>query len=253
MDKTIDLCGISLHYTIDGAGPALILMHGWGCNVSTVASIQHTAAFTHTVYNIDLPGFGKSTEPTTVWGVKDYTHLIEEFVKTLNISSPSLIGHSFGGRISILYASRNNVDKVILVDAAGVKPRHSLKYYYKVYSFKTAKKIVKLFLSHERAESVINKMRARQGSSDYSSATPMMRAILSKCVGEDLCDVMPSIKAPTLLIWGENDTATPLADAKKMEKLIPGAALISFPGCGHYSFLDNPIQFAAILDSFLKS
>ena len=80
-----------------------------------------------------------------------------------------------------------------------------------------------------------------------------MRSILSRVVNEDLCHLMPSIKAPTLLIWGENDTATPLRDARRMERLIPDAGLVSFPGCGHYSFLDNPVQFAAVLRSFLKS
>jgi pimeloyl-ACP methyl ester carboxylesterase len=81
----------------------------------------------------------------------------------------------------------------------------------------------------------------------------MMRAVMSRVVNEDLCRYMPHIKAPTLLIWGEDDTATPLRDAKKMERLIPGSGLVSFPGCGHYSFLDNAGQFAAVLQSFLKS
>ncbi|MDE7369928.1 MAG: alpha/beta hydrolase, partial [Muribaculaceae bacterium] len=89
--------------------------------------------------------------------------------------------------------------------------------------------------------------------SDYRNSSPKMRAIMSKVVNEDLCHLMPEISAPTLLIWGENDTATPLSDAKKMERLIPDAGLVSFPGCGHYSFLDNPGQFAAVLNSFLKS
>lgn len=80
-----------------------------------------------------------------------------------------------------------------------------------------------------------------------------MRAILSRVVNEDLRSVMPGISAPTLLVWGENDTATPMRDARIMERLIPGAGLVSFPGCGHYSFLDNPVQFAAVLRSFLKS
>jgi len=64
---------------------------------------------------------------------------------------------------------------------------------------------------------------------------------------------MPSIKASTLLICGEEDTATPLSDAKTMENLIPDAGLVSFPGCGHYSFLDNPAGFRAVLREFLKS
>lgn len=80
-----------------------------------------------------------------------------------------------------------------------------------------------------------------------------MRAILSRCVNEDLRHVMPRIKAPVLLVWGENDTATPMRDARIMERLIPDAGLVSFPGCGHYSFLDNPAQFTAVLRSFLRS
>jgi pimeloyl-ACP methyl ester carboxylesterase len=205
------------------------------------------------VYNIDFPGFGKTNEPNGIWGVEEYTQLVEEFARRLNIESPSLLGHSFGGRVGILYASRNKVDKLILVDAAGVKPKRKLSYYVKVYSFKTAKNVAKLCLPKAQAEKLIDRMRAGKGSADYAAASPTMRAILSKVVNEDLKHVMPQIKAPTLLIWGENDTATPLSDAKTMERLIPDAGLVSFPGCGHYSFLDNPMQFAAVLTSFLKS
>lgn len=80
-----------------------------------------------------------------------------------------------------------------------------------------------------------------------------MRAIMSKVVNEDLTPLLSSVSKPTLLIWGENDTATPISDAKKMEQLIPDAGLVSFPGCGHYSFLENPIQFKAVLNSFLST
>ena len=155
--------------------------------------------------------------------------------------------------MSILYASRNDVDKVVLVDAAGIKPKRSLKYYLKVYSFKAGKRFWELLLGKENAQERVDRMRTKRGSSDYAGASPMMRRILSKVVNEDLTDRLPLISAPTLLIWGENDTATPIADAKKMSRLIPGSGLVSFPGCGHYSFLDNPIQFRAVLSSFLKS
>ncbi len=101
-----------------------------------------------------------------------------------------------------------------------------------------------LIFGHDEAERRLDKRRAKAGSSDYAGASPMMRRILSKVVNEDLSDRLPMIKAPTLLIWGENDTATPISDARKMEKHIPGAALVSFAGCGHYSFLDNPGQLS---------
>lgn len=253
MGKTIQLLGLNFHYTVQGEGAPIILMHGWGCNLTTLQSVEKVAMENHKVYNVDFPGFGESQEPSQVWGVEEYTQLIEQFVKAENIENPILLGHSFGGRVGILYSSRNKVNKLILVDAAGVKPRRSLKYYFKVYTYKLGKKLMPLIYGKERAQQRIDAMRAKRGSSDYNNASPMMRAILSKVVNEDLKEKMPLIKAPTLLIWGENDTATPLRDAKIMEKLIPNAGLVSFPGCGHYSFLDNPFQFAAVLRSFLNS
>ena len=252
MEKTINIRGTQLFYTVEGEGMPVILMHGWGCNHSTLKSIEAQLTPGFKVYNVDFPGFGGSNEPSAVWGVEEYTSLIEEFARQEHIESPILLGHSFGGRVGILFASRNKVHKLILVDAAGVKPRRSLRYYYKVYSYKAIKHALLFFLGKKRGETALNSYRAKVGSSDYSNASPMMRAILSKVVNEDLKSVMPKIACPTLLIWGANDTATPLADAKIMEKLIPDAGLVSFDGVGHYSFLENPYQCAAVLKSFLS-
>lgn len=255
MDKETRLEGLKLHYTDSEKGnKTIVLMHGWGCNHTTVASIEAVAlSCGYRVINVDFPGFGESEEPADVWGVEQYTRQIEALVRELGIVRPTLLGHSFGGRVGILYSSRNPVDKLILVDAAGIKPKRSLNYYRKVYTFKAMKRLMYLIYGRYEAERRLDARRAKAGSSDYASATPMMRRILSKVVNEDLTDRLELIKAPTLLIWGENDTATPLSDAQKMEKLIPDAGLVSFPGCGHYSFLDNPGQFAAVLRSFLRS
>lgn len=255
MDKYTDIQGLRLHYTdTEGSGPVVILMHGWGCNVSTVASIEAVCVDAGCrVVNVDMPGFGQSQEPPLVWGVEDYTQVVEALADKLGIKSPIVIGHSFGGRVGILMASRREVTKLVLVDAAGVKPRHSPRYYIKVYSFKAAKHTLNAVLGSRRAEPVINRMRGRAGSSDYASASPMMRAILSKVVNEDLCHVMPSIQAPTLLIYGANDTATPVRDAKRIASLVPDAGLVIVPDAGHYSFLDNRGMFRAVLTHFLKS
>ncbi len=256
-EHTKALNGVNVHYRLSRHAspdaPVIILMHGWGCNLTTVASIERIAAESCTVYNIDFPGFGGSEEPNDIWGVDDYTRVIVQLVREEGIKSPILLGHSFGGRVGILYASRNDVSKLVLVDAAGIKPRHSLKYYWKVYTYKLLKRLARLLLPADKADQFIQRQQAKRGSSDYKSSTPRMRAIMSRVVNEDLKHVMPSIKAPTLLIWGEDDTATPLSDAKTMEKLIPEAGLVSFSGCGHYSFLDNPVQFAAVLRSFLNA
>lgn len=255
MDKFTNLCGLRLHYTDNGDGPrTLLLMHGWGCNLTTVASIERIALEAGwRVVNIDLPGHGQSEEPSEVWGVEDYTHLIELLVETLGIESPALLGHSFGGRIGILYSSRHpETNRLILVDAAGIKPRRTFTYYRKVYTFKALKWLMYLALGRKEAERRLDARRAKAGSADYAAASPMMRRILSRTVNEDLTSRLPLIKAPTLLIWGKQDTATPMRDAETMERLIPDAGLVAFDACGHYSFLDNPAGFKAVLTSFLN-
>ncbi|MBD5355486.1 MAG: alpha/beta hydrolase [Bacteroides sp.] len=255
MEKDIDIDGMTIHYEESGpeGGIPVLLMHGWGCDHTTVRSIASILSPSMRVINVDLPGHGKSSEPPGVWGVEDFTSLMEKMVVILDMKRPVLIGHSFGGRIAILMSSRKDVGKVVLVDAAGIKPRRSFKYYWKVYTFKAGKNILLSLFGKEKGGKMVEKWRSKKGSADYRNSSPIMRAVMSRCVNEDLKHVMPDIKSSTLLVWGENDTATPLSDAKTMEKLIPDAGLVAFPGCGHYSFLDNPFGFKAVLKEFLKT
>ena len=256
MEKDIEIEGLKLHYSDSGhmEGKPMVLMHGWGCEIKTVASIARILEPGMRVINVDLPGHGKSDEPKEIWGVVEYTSLIEKFISVLGLKDVSLIGHSFGGRIGLLLSSRNDyVRKLVLVDAAGIRPRRKPKYYMKVYSYKFMKHMLPLVFGKKRGSLLLEKYRGKAGSADYRNSTPVMRGIMSRCVNQDLKWCMPDIKAPTLLIWGADDTATPLSDAKTMEKLIPDAGLVSFEGCGHYSFLDNPGGFRAVLREFFKS
>lgn len=251
----IEIDGLRLHYSDTGKpdGPVVILMHGWGCDHTTVRSIAAQLEPTMRVLSLDLPGHGESAEPPEIWGVGEYADFVEKFMQRLGLGEVSLIGHSFGGRISIVLGSRHdNIRKIALVDAAGVKPRRSLKYYFKVYSYKTAKRLLPLLLGHRRGEEALEKWRGKSGSDDYRRSSPVMRGIMSRCINQDLCHLMPDIKAQTLMIWGRDDTATPLADARTMKRLIPGSGLVVFDGCGHFSFLDNPFGFAAVLKEFFK-
>lgn len=253
-ERFATLCGTTLRYTVQGEGRPMIVMHGWGCTAETVASVSRLAAAAGwKVYTVDFPGFGKSEEPEEVWGVEEYTRQIEALAAHEHIENPALAGHSFGGRVGIVFASRNKTDRMILIDAAGVKPRRKLSYYIKVYSFKASKLALRLIYGKERSRQMIEERRRRAGSADYLAASPKMRMILSKVVNEDLKHLMPKIKAPTLLIWGTADTATPLSDAKTMEKLIPDAGLVAIEGAGHYSFLDAPGIFGAAFNNFLKA
>lgn len=252
MEHCIEINGVKINYRRGGSGAPVILMHGWGGDHSTLSIFERVGREQHEVFNIDLPGFGKSEEPPTAWGIDEYTDMLERFIKILGIENPIILGHSFGGRIAISYASRNPVDRLILVDAAGIKPRRSLMYYLKIYSYKLARRFYPLFFGKKHAEEAIQRLRASRGSSDYRNSSPLMREVMVKVVNNDLRKLMPLINVPTLLLWGENDTATPMRDAHIMNRLIKNSTLVSFPGAGHFSFIDNPFQSAAVVRRFIQ-
>jgi len=252
MEYTDVVKDMKINYYSTGHGNCVVLLHGWGCDLNIFSKIHYHLEKYFKVYSIDLPGFGKSEEPDEVWGVEEYTSIIEEFLKLKNIYNPILIGHSFGGRISILFASRNPVNKLVLIDTAGVKPKRKLKYYLKIFSYKIIKHILKLFYKPDKFKVILEKFKKKSGSSDYRNASDQMRKILSKIVNEDLKYIMFKIKAPTLLIWGENDIETPVKDAKIIETLIPNVGLVILKNAGHYSFIEKMNDFIIILNNFLK-
>lgn len=241
--------GRKVSYESEGNGDPVLFLHGWGCDHKVFAPFVSTLSPSYKVVSIDFPGFGESEEPDSVWGVEEYTRFLEAFCAGLGLSRPSFVAHSFGGRVAILYASRNDTARMVLTDSAGIRPRRGPRYYSRVYSYKAVKWFL---LKMIRNEALYLKFREGRGSSDYASASPRMKAVLSKVVGEDLRNVLPLIKAPVLLFWGTEDTATPLSDALTMERLIPDAGLVKVDGGSHFSFLEAPGLFRSVLSSFFK-
>jgi pimeloyl-ACP methyl ester carboxylesterase len=221
-------------------------LHGWGSELAVYKKTAAVLAEKYTVISVDLPGFGKSQEPPEAWNVENYSKWFADFVKSFNCENVILFGHSFGGRVIIKLFSLKysfNIKKVVLIDSAGIKPKKKLKTKVK----ESFAKFAKIFLSEKQIQNLKNKT----GSADYRNASPLMKQVLVKTVNEDLSQHLPLIKAPTLLFWGENDTATPLSDALLMEKLIPNAGIVKVKG-GHFSFLEQPNIFEKAIRSFLE-
>lgn len=250
MEILID--GVKINYEITGQGKTVVLLHGWGTNLASMSMICQHLAKKFQVVSFDFPGFGQSGDPPLAWGVNEYADCLEKCLSELQIKQPILIGHSFGGRISILLGARGIASKIILVDSAGIRPKRTVKYYARVYSYKAAKKVMGLpGLRHFRDDALALWQKSNP-SSDYKNTSGVMRQVFVKVVNQDLRSYLPQIKAPTLLIWGDQDTATPPDDGRLMEKLIPDSGLVLLEGAGHYSYLDRPGQFLLILDAFLK-
>ncbi len=245
----------NINYEVSGEGKPLVLLHGWLTNLDTMKPLQNHLSKNFKVYNVDVIGFGKSDLPKEPLSTEDFANFLNDFLEKLNIENPILIGHSNGGRTILNFAGRNlrKINKIVLIDSAGIVPKRKPKYYIKVYTFKTLKNITKIFPNTEMFRNIKERMLGKFGSSDYKNSPEVLRKTMSKIVNEDQKHLMPNIKVPTLIIWGEKDDATPLEDGKTMEKLIPDSGLVVFEGKGHFSYLENLGSCLVVLDEFLKN
>lgn len=243
MIKTIKIKDIASCYKRDGNGRnAFVLLHGWGQNKEMLDPLyMFLVSQKKTVISVDFPGFGQSEEPKDVYGVKEYAQWLQALLVLENIDTVTFVGHSFGCRVAYYYSANQlgKVHKLLMTGAAGIKPKRSVNYYMKVYTYKVMKQVLPVIgMKH-----VLEYKQKNAGSSDYQNATPLMKGVLSKVVNEDLTQSLLQINNETLLIFGENDDATPLRDGKLMEKLLPHAQLIVYENDGHYAYWNQKERF----------
>lgn len=219
----------------------IVMLHGWGQNIEMMKFIGDR--LDEDVLILDLPGFGKSKEPDEVISIYDYADLVHDLVLSLKIDNVILIGHSFGGKIALAYASKYKVEKLVLL-ASPFRGKEN-KTNTKTKILKGLKKVPGLNKLEEFAKKHI-------GSTDYKNASGIMREILVKHVNLDITEDVKKITCPTLIIWGDNDEAVPISDGEVLEKLIKDSGLIVFSGCTHYAYLERLDQLIRILNEFFK-
>ena len=245
------ISGIKTCYYKEGQGNRnLVFLHGWGTDYTNFLPIFEMIKDRYTIYALDLPGFGETEEPEKVYDLRDYAGFVKEFILKMKIQDPVMIGHSNGGRVSIALTQILKIDKMILIDSAGIKPKRSLRYYFKVYTYKFIKKTLILIGGKDGA--LVKKYSKNKGSADYRIASNKMKAVMKNLVNEDIRKYLPEVSASTLLFWGENDTYTPLSDAKVMNRLIKDSGIVTVKNAGHFSFLEDKRLFVKVLDKFLE-
>lgn len=256
--KYIEIMNIKIAYYEYGKGEKnVLLLHGWGASKDTflpVIDMMLKLNKNIRVTALDFPGFGESDEPFEAFDTSVYEKITIDFMDKTGITNAILIGHSFGGRISIRIASSRPeiISKVVLVDSAGIKPRRKLSYYFKVWSFKLGKLMMKIRYRGDEYKRKMKKLYKKYGSSDYkSTGSEVMRKTLVQVVNEDLSPLLPKIKAPVLLMWGDCDTDTPLWMAERIEKLVKDCGLVVLKGAGHFSFVEKPNEFSIIVNKFI--
>ncbi len=250
--------GVKLYYEISGAGTEpVLLLHGWGGSSQSWLPVARDLGVSKKVINLDFPGFGNSTEPSVPWSVTEYRDITQKLLEELGLDRIELIAHSFGGRVALMLSEARPqlISRQVLTGCAGLintetansgSALHSLS---RLYDNAVSRRL----LGDKGVSKLKNALRSRFGSADYKAASPMMRECFQRVIKQDLGYCLAAIQASTLLVWGQNDTATPLWMGKKMEQEIADAALIVFENSGHFAYLEQYARFIAIVRQFLEA
>jgi pimeloyl-ACP methyl ester carboxylesterase len=246
-----------LNFLAKGEGTPVVLLHGWGGSLNSLTGLQDIIVEHggYRVFNLDLPGFGQSQLPEKVLTLDDYVEIIAGFIKKENLFKPVLVGHSFGGKLSAALAVTypELVGGLVLIDASGINPHNSRRkslFLIPAKVFGSVFSIPGLNLIKPAARSFFYKHLVRER--DYLDSQNLRQTFLN-IVNTHLDKVLGKIKTPTLLIWGEDDTLTPLWMGEKMAELIPDSRLEVVAGKKHILPKTSPEIVAKIILAYLNS
>lgn len=247
----LNIDGVNIRYQTAGMGEPVLLLHGWGCSIESLGVVFDDLAAHYAVFALDFPGHGESGLPPQAWGVSDYAESVLHLMDALHLQRPHIIAHSHGGRVTIKLASSHpdRVGRLILVNSAGVRSPRPPTYYVRVLLARLGQVLARH--GGRWGKNVRDRIYRAVASSDYANAGPL-RDTFVKIVNEDLTPLLPHVKAPTLLIWGEDDTDTPLSSAMVMQRLIPNAELVTLKHAGHFAYLDQYGKFRLMVRRFLR-
>lgn len=216
-------------------GHHLIMLHGWGQNLQSLQPMGELLANRSQVHLIDLPGFGKSPPPLGDWDTTQYADRIYQYMEAEGIESADMLGHSFGGRISLRLTHQypQKVRSITLINAGGLQRQRTLQQSLRsqwVRNMRNAFKLSPLY-----RDELLTWHSQKYGSRDYLNAGAM-RGTLVKTVSEDLTEIAKQIPIPVLLLWGEADTETPVEMGHRYHSLFPNSQLITIPNRDHFMF-----------------
>lgn len=237
--------GVKVNYYFNDIGKdeTLVLLHGWGQNIEMMLPISDKFNKDYNILIIDLPGFGKSSEPDYSWDVSDYVDCVKKIVDDLELNKIILIGHSFGGKVSLIYASKYEVYKLICLASPYCKELTKLPLKTRVY---------KKLNTINSLKWIANIMKKYIGSKDYKNSSEIMRGVLVKSINLEMKEDVKKIISPTLLIWGDKDTAVPISRAYELNELINDSEVVVYKDATHYAYLEHLNEVVSVIKEFIR-
>ena len=262
----LDMGGWRVRYVRAGSGPPVVLLHGFASSVYTWKDVLPALAASHEVVAFDFPGFGDSSilRPGSA---AEYPALVVSVMDRLGLGRASLVGNSLGGGIAVLVAAEHpeRVDRLVLIDsagfnlsssdrpwllrAAGAPPAAALLERVPVRRRLVALGLGQVF--HDDARVTEERVDAYARPLMRPGAMAAAAELLRTPIPGGIVERLGRVRAPTLVIWGREDTWIPVAHAARFTAAIPGSTAIVLEGCGHLPQEEKPAETAAAILQFL--
>ncbi len=235
----------------------LVFLHGWGGMWQSWFPLIERLKTKFKIYALDLPGFGQSSIERP-YSLHDYAHDVIDCIAQEKIKKPVLIGHSLGGAIALKIALEKPeiASGLVLIGAAGVRPELDMKKRIIMSIAKTGRTVLSLPGINRLREPIRKTFYKKLGLLDagyYDAKNETLKKTFSKLCREDLSNEFQNIHTPTLILWGERDSATLLKSGKKTHEGVKGSQMITFPNAGHFVYLEETDKCAEAIAHFVSS
>lgn len=219
-----------------GEGKEILYLHGWGCS-KEVFALHNAPSFCLTA--VDFYGFGDTPAPTHPVDLQYYVDGVLELMRHYNMEDVLVVAHSFGARVAVRLATQSDrVAGLVLVGAAGMKPRRGLRYAFRILRARWY---------------ALMGMPRPLGSPDYEALSGPMRRTFINIIHTYQEKEAAKVSCPTLLVWGTLDTETPLYMLRRYQRLLPSSRTVLMEGCGHFCFAQQPQRFDALVKEFARN
>ncbi len=251
--------GIRIHYTVEGAGPWLVMSHSLGCNLSSWAHEAQALAGRFRVLRFDTRGHGDTDAPAAAYTLDQLADDLQALLDALGIDRCHFMGLSMGGMIGMTHALRHpgRFDRLLLCNTSSrIGPEAAPIWKQRIET-----------VGAGGMEPIIVPTLSRWFTEPFRTARPDVMATVAAMIRStppagyigcchaipaiDLTDRLGGIGSPTLVIAGDQDVGTPVEMARAIQLGIPGARLAVLPRASHLSNLEHPGPFGRLLADFL--
>ncbi len=242
---------LSVNYEISGKGPCLLMVHGWGDDQKTFDNLRPELSKNYLVLSVDLPGFGGTQPPKEVWGLKEYGRFLAHFLEKLQQTPYAIIAHSNGASVALVATSEGLLtpSRLVLLGAAGIRDREKIKKHVIKVIAKTGKAAT-FWLPESKKKSLRKRLYGVSGSDML--VAPHLQETFKKTVAQDVQENATRVRLPTLLVYGDKDTATPPLYGEIYSSKMTNARLEIVSGAGHFVHNDQAEKVTKLIRDFLS-